>query len=79
MFGEVEIPLLGGMQFAESLTLDASARYTSYDSYGDGSVYKLGLNYQITPEYRVRGTTGTSFRAPALFEMFFADQTGFQS
>jgi iron complex outermembrane receptor protein len=79
VFGEVEIPLLAGMKFAESLTLDASARYTSYDSYGDGSVYKLGLNYQITPEYRVRGTTGTSFRAPALFEMFLGDQTGFQS
>lgn len=79
VFGEVEIPLLGGMKFAESLTLDASGRYTSYDSYGDGSVYKLGINYQITPEYRVRGTTGTSFRAPALFEMFLANQTGFQN
>jgi len=79
VFGEVEIPLLAGMKFAESLTLDASARYTSYDSYGDGSVYKLGLNYQITPEYRVRGTTGTSFRAPALFEMFLGNQTGFQN
>ncbi|MCE9521692.1 MAG: TonB-dependent receptor [Alphaproteobacteria bacterium] len=79
VFGEVEIPLLGGMKFAESLTFDASGRYTSYDSYGDGSVFKLGLNYQITPEYRVRGTTGTSFRAPALFEMFLANQTGFQN
>src|SRR5262249_2575596 len=46
--------------------------------YGDGSVYKLGVNYQITPEYRLRGTTGTSFRAPALYEMFLANQTGFQ-
>jgi iron complex outermembrane receptor protein len=78
-FGEVEIPLLGGMKFAESLTLDASTRYTSYDSYGDGSVYKLGVNWQITPEYRLRGTTGTSFRAPALYEMFLANQTGFQN
>jgi len=79
VFAEVEIPILGGMKFAESLTLDASGRYTSYDSYGDGSVYKLGVNWQITPEYRLRGTTGTSFRAPALYEMFLGDQTGFQS
>ena len=79
VFGEVEIPLLGGLKFAESLTLDASGRYTNYDSYGDGSVYKLGVNWQITPEYRLRGTTGTSFRAPALYEMFLGNQTGFQN
>ena len=77
VFAEVEVPIIGGLEFAESLTVDASGRYTSYDSYGDGSVYKLGLNWQITPEYRLRGTTGTSFRAPALFEMFLANQTGF--
>jgi iron complex outermembrane receptor protein len=77
VFGEVSIPLLAGMKFAEELTLDASARYTNYDSYGDGSTYKLGLNYQITPEYRLRGTTGTSFRAPALFELYLANLTGF--
>jgi len=79
VFGEVSIPLLAGMKFAEELTLDASARYTNYDSYGDGSTYKLGLNYQITPEYRVRGTTGTSFRAPALFELYLANLTGFSA
>ena len=77
VFAEVSIPVLAGMKFAEELTIDASTRYTNYDSYGDGSTYKLGLNYQITPEYRVRGTTGTSFRAPALFELYLANQTGF--
>jgi iron complex outermembrane receptor protein len=77
VYGEVSIPLLAGMKFAEDLTLDASVRYSNYESYGDGSTYKLGLNYQITPEYRVRGTTGTSFRAPQLFELFLANQTGF--
>ena len=77
LFGEVSVPILSGTFLAESLTLDASGRYTEYDSYGEGTVYKLGLNWQITPEYRLRGTTGTSFRAPALFEMFLGDQTGF--
>ncbi len=76
-FAEVSIPLLAGMKFAEDLTLDASARYTNYESYGDGSTYKLGLNYQITPEYRIRGTTGTSFRAPALYELYLANQSAF--
>lgn len=77
VFGEISVPLLAGWDLAESLTLDASARYTSYDSYGEDSTYKLGVNWQITPEYRLRATTGTSFRAPALFEIFLANQTGF--
>jgi iron complex outermembrane receptor protein len=77
VFGELSVPILAGKSFAESLTVDGSARYTSYDSYGEDSTYKLGMNWQITPEYRIRGTTGTSFRAPALFEIFLANQTGF--
>ncbi len=77
VFGEISVPLLAGKSFAESLTWDASARYTSYDSFGEDSTYKMGINWQITPEYRIRGTTGTSFRAPALFEIFLANQTGF--
>lgn len=76
-FAEGEVPLLRGWRLAESLTVNGSYRYTDYDSYGDDSTHKLGVNWQITPEYRVRATTGTSFRAPALFEMFLANQSGF--
>lgn len=77
VFGEASIPLLANTLLAESLTLDMSGRWTKYDSYGSGTVYKLGLNWEITPEYRIRATSGTSFRAPALFEMFLGNQTGF--
>jgi iron complex outermembrane receptor protein len=78
-FGEVDIPILNGLRFAEDLSINASARYTNYESYGDGSTYKWGVNWQITPEYRLRGTSGTTFRAPALYEMFLANQIQFRS
>lgn len=77
LFGEVEVPLIANSPFAESVTANASYRWTDYDSYGDDSTYAFGLNWQITSEYRLRATTGTSFRAPALTEMFLANQTGF--
>lgn len=77
VFAEAEIPLLSGMRFAEDLSISASTRYSNFESYGDGSTYKLGVNWQITPEYRLRGTTGTTFRAPALYEMFLANQIAF--
>jgi iron complex outermembrane recepter protein len=76
-FIEANIPLLRGLPFIEELTVDASARAFDYDSYGNDSVWKAGLNWQVIPSVRVRGTTGTSYRAPALYELFLANQTGF--
>ena len=74
-FGEVDVPLLADKPLIESLTLNASTRYNDVDCYGDGTTWKVGLNWQVTPTFRLRANRGTSFRAPALFELFLADQT----
>lgn len=79
VFAELDIPLLAGQPFAESLSLNLSGRAFDYDSYGSDSVWKAGLNWQINPMLRVRATKGTSYRAPALYELFLGNQTGFQS
>jgi iron complex outermembrane recepter protein len=76
-FGEVEIPLLRGRSYAENLYVNLNGRVFDYESFGTDGVYSVGLNYQITPEYRLRGTYGTSFRAPGLYERFLGDQQGF--
>lgn len=76
-FAEVNVPLLKGLPFIEELTLDGSARMFDYDSYGDDSVWKAGLNWQVIPSIRLRGTKGTSYRAPALYELYLGNQTGF--
>jgi iron complex outermembrane receptor protein len=77
IFAEVEVPLLAGKRGVEELTLDVSARAFDYKSYGSDSVWKTGLNWQIIPALRLRTTRGTSFRAPALYELFLGNQTGF--
>ncbi len=77
IFGEIEVPLLAGQPFFEELTLSGSARAFEYDTAGSGEVWKLGLNWQINPVLRVRAASGTSFRAPALYELFLGDQTAF--
>jgi iron complex outermembrane receptor protein len=76
-FAEVELPLMKGMPLIESLDLQASGRYTDYESFGSDTTWKAGLNWQITPNWRVRATKGTSFRAPALYELYLANQTSF--
>ena len=78
-FGEARVPLLANLPLIEELTFEGSSRWTHDESYGSNSTYRLGLNWQITPEYRIRSTMGTSYRAPALFELFLANQTGFQN
>ena len=79
VFGEIEAPLLRGLPFAEDLTLNLSARYTEYDSYGSDETYKLGIGYTPVKWLKLRATTGTSFRAPALFEQYLAPTSGFLS
>lgn len=79
LFAEVEVPLVRGAPFIEDLTLNASGRVFEYDSFGQNDVYKLGLNWQVNPSVRLRGTIGTSYRAPALFELFLDSQTAFTS
>ncbi len=75
VFGEVGVPLLADKPLVEYLEFTGSARYTDVKSYGSDTTYKVGLNWVMTDEFRVRSTFGTSFRTPALYELYLARQT----
>ena len=77
VMAEIELPLLKGQPLFEDLTLNLQGRYTDYDSYDSNTTYKASANWQVSPEVRFRGGVGTSYRAPALFNLFLAQQTGF--
>lgn len=74
---EIEAPLLTGLPGVEELTINASGRYTTYDSYGSDKTWKLGLLYTPVSWLSLRASRGTSFRAPALFEQFLGATSGF--
>jgi iron complex outermembrane recepter protein len=78
-YAELEVPLLRGVTGFKNLSLNLSGRYSDYDSVGDATTYKVGLNWVLNDWVRVRSTYGTSFRAPALYELFLEDQTSFLS
>lgn len=78
-FGELELPLLASRKFAEELTLNVSARYTSDQIYGSDATGSAKLGWRPIPSLLLRGTYGTSFRAPNLREVFLRDQTGFNN
>lgn len=80
VFSEVGVPILKGLPGVQSLNVDLSAREFKYGSVGSSAhVWKYGLNWQPFSTFRVRGTIGTSYRAPALYELYLANQTGFVS
>jgi iron complex outermembrane receptor protein len=88
-FGELNVPVLKDTPFFEELTLSAAGRVTNVkatrksdgESHSDNGnwTYKLGVNWAPANFIRFRGSYGTSFRAPALFEQFLADETSFPS
>lgn len=75
VFAELDIPILTDAPGARELSLAVSGRYTDVDSYGDGTTYKAGLTWRPADSWLVRASQGTSFRTPALFELYLADET----
>lgn len=77
-YAQVGIPLVSDVPGVQKLSVNMSGREFRYNSVGDkDNVWKLGVNWQITPSIRVRGSLGTSYKAPSLFQLYLADQTGF--
>jgi len=79
LFAEVDLPLLADLPAIRGLDFNGSVRYTDVDSFGSDTTYKVGLNWTVTDEFRARSTFGTSFRTPALYELYLANQTSFIS
>lgn len=78
-YTEWSAPLVANQPFIENLELTAAYRYTDYDSYSSNETKKFTLRWSLTPEITVIAMNGTSYRAPALFELYLGDQSGFVS
>lgn len=77
LFGEVNIPLLRDQPFAQMLSLNLQGRAFDYSTFGSDDVYKIGLNWEVNDQLRVRSTFGTSFRAPTLVDTFSGGTVSF--
>ncbi|HEV2675709.1 MAG TPA: TonB-dependent receptor [Aliidongia sp.] len=67
---EVNAPLLSNLPFVKMLTLDASGRYDYNTTFGQATTFKVGLDYAITDDFRLRGGHSTGYRAPQLRELY---------
>lgn len=70
-YGEVEIPLLKDVPFAEELTLTGAGRYSSYNTNTGGVFsYNAGAVYSPINGLRFRGSYAVSVRAPTQSDLF---------
>lgn len=76
-YAELSVPILSGMTFAEDLSLELAGRVTDHEFYGQNGTYSGRLSYSPVDYLTLRGTYGTSFRAPNARELFLGGQTGF--
>jgi iron complex outermembrane receptor protein len=67
---EVNAPLLSNLPFVKMLTLDGTGRYDYNTTFGQATTFKIGLDYAINDDWRLRGGHSTGFRAPQLRELY---------
>jgi len=70
IYGELEVPLLSGLPFAERVTLDLAGRYSDYDTTGGNETYKIGGEWAVNEQFRIRGNYNRAVRAPNIGELF---------
>lgn len=55
----------------EKLSASAAVRYENYSDFGDTTTGKVSARYDFTPEFAIRGSVSTGFRAPALQQQYY--------
>jgi len=76
VYGEISAPLIVDARMAELVQLDLAVRFTDDENFGNETVYKVGLLWNINEHLSASTSFNTSFRAPNLREQFLADQAG---
>ncbi|WP_281302270.1 MULTISPECIES: TonB-dependent receptor [unclassified Iodidimonas] len=70
VYGEIVLPLLAGVPFAEYLEASFAARYSDFSTFGGNTTIKAGVNWRITEDFLLRGSYAEGLRAPGIGELF---------
>lgn len=72
VFGEIDLPILKDVPFAETLYLKGAARYSEYNLQNTTGVFTWGVDgiYAPIEDIRFRGSYNVAIRAPNITELF---------
>ncbi len=79
LFGETSLELFKDAPYAEEVVVDLSGRVTDDDNFKPNWTYSGKLLYRPVSWFTLRGTYGTSYRAPNARERFLIGTSGFLS
>jgi len=77
-YTEFNVPILADVPGAERLSLNVAGRYSDYDTFGDTTNAKAGLEWKPVSDLLVRANWSEGFRAPAIAELFQGQSDSFQ-
>lgn len=67
---EFSVPLLSELTLVEMLTFETAYRKMDYSTSGSDDAWKVGLNWEVTDDLRVRLNKAKSVRAPNIGELY---------
>ncbi|RUO25392.1 TonB-dependent receptor [Aliidiomarina minuta] len=76
VFSELSIPVLEDAVAVDRLAIDLGLRYSDYNTTGSESTYKVGVDWTINPDYKIRGSYNRAVRAPNVEELFSVQSQG---
>src|SRR5690606_24507694 len=74
-FGEIFIPILADVPFAQSLNVDIGVRYSKFNLAGNTTNSKIAVEWRPIEDLLLRGTVSEVFRAPNVSELFAGAQS----
>jgi len=77
IFGELLVPVVKDLPFAQSINLDIAARYSDYVLSGGTNTYKGDIDWAVMQGFRLRGGYERAIRAPSVNELFSGASTVF--
>jgi outer membrane receptor protein involved in Fe transport len=78
VFGEINVPLLKDMPFAENLSFGGAVRFSDYSTVGSTLTWKVDGSYSPVRDISIRGTYSQAVRAPNITELFSPLQGTFE-
>jgi len=77
LFGEARVPLVQDAPWAKDLNLELGYRFSDYSTATNTTqAYKIGLNWGITDDIKIRGGYNRAVRAPNVTELFTPQSVG---
>lgn len=77
--GETNIPMLRDLPLVKNLDANIAGRYTDYSTSGVARTWKIGLDWHLNNDVRLRATNSVDIRAPTLNDLFSPINQGIQT